>query len=1004
MLPYPCRRIITGLLLGLSLVVGRSEPNTEPLFRNHGLPSGSSMEVLPQGAIVHVQLSNPYQTVANLEGLAKTLIPLDAVPPDAQQLLQSEHPLLTLFGMQTIQAPLTEENVAENFGLASKKPLSLSLYMGDPRRMFVVSIPSTNLPALGGFLKNILQVKSVEEITLADKPAIRMALSKTNIMNELYVVCSDQAAFICGDRSMAIALHNTPVAQRLNQDLFMRRVSEKLAGQDIGILFNPGLLKTFLVQAQQFRTLAVPMIQAQRVQLLKQIKPEVKAQIELQLRQQFGIRDIDEFADYAECVVVATYLAGGDVLSKELIAFEGVCITASLDPKYPQINAMVYSQDFQPDQYTKPLPLKEVRDAIQWFGQHTKHFSAKGKQPLPHASTFCAAWLKQLKTTMDTKGLTSPLLDKYQEMLAHQPQSQPLQTKAPWILTAYVPLNPAPRIDDFQSLDAYLKALSKQSPFPLFSPVKIIPGQGLDFLDASFKESTQISNEQEKLSRDFWQDVTGKTGWLDHNNRYSTGDLPGGLKKYTLESAYTTHSGLFGYDQHEWVNRSTFAARALEGYLVYHQGTRNIDWLANLDKTRKPGLTPAVSKLLDRLPQDVNYFSLKQPLAYLPGIVNWLAGMEKLAHNDLEAYLAKAREIQQKTSDPKDLEKQLAALKIPGLVSSLNRDETTGEFYCLLPGGATFPRAKMAPVLQTLIADYASKASQFGGRMVYSRVQPGVYEVSIVHNTEGIAALISSVFNGMKNNYLNSPENMQKLQQTFSAPRDSDLERIDQILVRNPAWQFLPGPKGLPMVKKVKSIPQRATNAPATTLDLSAYYNGNLDKVWQSGGLANNTLKELPQGIQELGGTPFDIRGVIQLSGKSALNQLSVKFPKEVKGIKIQRKGAHIQILHATAYTAPDGTKIGAFTVQYADGQNREIPIVYGQDVRDWWTQSDEPKEDKPVVAWTGKNPTNIENGGNIRLFKTTWTNPLPDVEIKSIDYTTAMSPSAPFLIAITVD
>jgi hypothetical protein len=40
----------------------------------------------------------------------------------------------------------------------------------------------------------------------------------------------------------------------------------------------------------------------------------------------------------------------------------------------------------------------------------------------------------------------------------------------------------------------------------------------------------------------------------------------------------------------------------------------------------------------------------------------------------------------------------------------------------------------------------------------------------------------------------------------------------------------------------------------------------------------------------------------------------------------------------------------------------------------------------------------------HIRLFKTSWVNPFPDEEITSIDYVSAMSDAAPFLIAITAE
>jgi len=37
-----------------------------------------------------------------------------------------------------------------------------------------------------------------------------------------------------------------------------------------------------------------------------------------------------------------------------------------------------------------------------------------------------------------------------------------------------------------------------------------------------------------------------------------------------------------------------------------------------------------------------------------------------------------------------------------------------------------------------------------------------------------------------------------------------------------------------------------------------------------------------------------------------------------------------------------------------------------------------------------------------VRLFKTTWTTPPPDVLVESIDFASSMADPAPFLIAIT--
>jgi hypothetical protein len=50
------------------------------------------------------------------------------------------------------------------------------------------------------------------------------------------------------------------------------------------------------------------------------------------------------------------------------------------------------------------------------------------------------------------------------------------------------------------------------------------------------------------------------------------------------------------------------------------------------------------------------------------------------------------------------------------------------------------------------------------------------------------------------------------------------------------------------------------------------------------------------------------------------------------------------------------------------------------------------------MVVWSA-----INNAGlHVRLFKTTWVNPMPEKEITSMDYISTMSNAAPFLVAVT--
>ena len=124
--------------------------------------------------------------------------------------------------------------------------------------------------------------------------------------------------------------------------------------------------------------------------------------------------------------------------------------------------------------------------------------------------------------------------------------------------------------------------------------------------------------------------------------------------------------------------------------------------------------------------------------------------------------------------------------------------------------------------------------------------------------------------------------------------------------------------------------------------------------------------------------------------------------PTSVAGISIHRKFARLHVLHGTGWSEADGTKIGAYVLHYADGRQSELPILYGEDVRDWWLADDAKETTRAAVAWSGPKPdapTVV-----LRLYKRTWDNPRPDVEVESIDFLATETRCTPFLLAITTE
>lgn len=192
-----------------------------------------------------------------------------------------------------------------------------------------------------------------------------------------------------------------------------------------------------------------------------------------------------------------------------------------------------------------------------------------------------------------------------------------------------------------------------------------------------------------------------------------------------------------------------------------------------------------------------------------------------------------------------------------------------------------------------------------------------------------------------------------------------------------------------------------------TTVDLSAYYNAGLVKSWTRD-YGNNDLAALGEGRHILKRVPFEIHGVIQLQG-AEWKQRGYNFPESVEGIPVGAAARRIHLLHAnSAFDNPKGTTVARLVLHYADGGESRFDIRQGNEVLDWWgwphAPIKRPTEANTVVAWVGSNPAAEHQGAQVRLFDTAFVNPHPEKEIQSMDYTSAMTASAPFMVALTIE
>lgn len=202
-------------------------------------------------------------------------------------------------------------------------------------------------------------------------------------------------------------------------------------------------------------------------------------------------------------------------------------------------------------------------------------------------------------------------------------------------------------------------------------------------------------------------------------------------------------------------------------------------------------------------------------------------------------------------------------------------------------------------------------------------------------------------------------------------------------------------------------IPVRDPKAAPGMIDLTDYYNEALAPFPEDNRERLN-LSEMPTGIQKLAGTEFDVRGIIKVYQGHEAGK-SWRWPQHVSGIKINRCSQMLHFLQAADRIVinnlsenMDGVRLGTYVIHYIDGQQREVPIVYGEDLRDCLLSVNAQEASKAKVAWKGSSSVARNYESYLRLYKRTWENPMPEIEIKSIDFLSVPALAQPFLVAIT--
>lgn len=792
--------IALGLVLSAgSAAFAQARPPAPPtLLASNGLRNGGPETVLPAGAVVHIRAHNLANLIDTLEELIVSFVPDKALPPPLRALLDQKNPVLAFVGMQTIRQPLNTAVISQLLGVALDRPLSLTFYPREFPNGFVLAVPMKQPAALTNLLMNLLRPRRFEKVTLPGGSAYRVVGTNPDLPRSLFIVCSDDTAYVCGSRTMATRLLVAEPGKRLSDSAMIGRSIREYGREDLTITADTTFLKDLLPMLMQFQQFPPDRIAELRRRALRGIPPRQRVRFEMRLRWRFGIRDIDQLFDYAECVATSAYETVFTELVRQIRAFDGLTLSIDVGKKFHRMSFAAYSKEIRPEDFTQPIPAGTAETAIGRLPGPRTSISLVGRSPAPGKSEHYAAWLKLLKAKMRQKELPLNFVDL---LIKHADSIQspaPLESKVPWRASASSLIDLPPSIEGIRSLGSYAKLLGKQMEQGPASTLTVLPRETDDLFEKHFAAEVKANNATESAYREFEKKGFDNEGFYRKVSRFRVESVPGiwmwplkgPLKRYIREEAYITRHGLFGYSQHEFINRRIYLGRTVGDYLYLQQEGAGNDWLRQADEKKLTPPPEAVKKLLAQAPNQVNTVVIVRTLHLLLDLATVLTQFEDVAHAEIDAYLAQAKKVlDANPRGRKTVEGKLLDLPVPIPVMTLNRDNKA-KLYCVLVGNLHYPRPKVMPLVNDLLKEFAARADQIGGSAQFVRVLPGKYEASAVQSTEALAFLVKTAVNRFFELHMADPAGLTRLQQSVLTPRDGQL-RISEALVTNPLWEFL---------------------------------------------------------------------------------------------------------------------------------------------------------------------------------------------------------------------
>jgi hypothetical protein len=160
----------------------------------------------------------------------------------------------------------------------------------------------------------------------------------------------------------------------------------------------------------------------------------------------------------------------------------------------------------------------------------------------------------------------------------------------------------------------------------------------------------------------------------------------------------------------------------------------------------------------------------------------------------------------------------------------------------------------------------------------------------------------------------------------------------------------------------------------------------------------------MPRGEVSLQDVPFNITGAIRLGGVRAARERK-PYPGAVVGVPVRQRAACLHLLQAAENWkgATRGDPYGTVVLHYVNGETRAFYLRFLVHGMDWWGGPNTPQETvsdpNTRLGWAFRK----SDGSYRRLFHTMFTNPLPEVEISTVDFVSPLENANLWLYGLTL-